>query len=87
MECFCFAYDIYLKMNIVYLGVLSCDESAQEKFVLLESSDLLFGTVIYHKDLVSAHLGKTGCRVVAAGTIPKDTISNSSAWGWKSAGL
>ncbi|MEN9551983.1 MAG: hypothetical protein RI935_360 [Candidatus Parcubacteria bacterium] len=73
-------------MNIVYLGVLSCDESAQEKFPLLESDDLLLGAVIYHKDLVSAHLGKTGWRVIAAGTIPKNTISNSSAWGWKSTG-
>lgn len=75
-----------LKMHCLYLGVLSTDVSAKEKFILTDGGILLFGRVLYHKELVHRQFKREDVRVIAAGTIPDDYSSDLENWGWKSTG-
>lgn len=73
-------------MNCYNLGILSVDEGAKEKFVLLEDGALLFGQVMYHKDLVYYYCGEEKMKVLAAGTLPDKNLEDMDSWGWKSTG-
>lgn len=73
-------------MRVIYLGVLSNEKSAREKFILLEDGTLLFGRVLYHKDLAKEYVGRENVRVVAAGTLPQEEVEVIEGWGWKSTG-
>jgi hypothetical protein len=77
---------IKLEISCIYLGVLSTEIAAREKFILADDGTLLFGRVLYHKELALYQFGRDDIRVVAAGVIPDGNVSDLESWGWKSTG-
>ncbi len=74
------------KINSIDLGVLSTDRAALEKFILTDDGTLLFGTVLYHKELTLNYYKTGNVKVTAAGTIPETNLFDLDRWGWKSSG-
>lgn len=74
------------EINCLYLGVLSNETDAREKFILVDSGMLLFGHVLYHKELAMYQFGRDDVGVIAAGVVPDSKISDLESWGWKSTG-